>query len=190
MCRAFAFLLMILCFSASPAGALPFKIDFVATGIRAISSSTVVPTAPQSEISGSFVYDALSMHAPIEAITSVDLVVAGVTYGLEDLAYIAPFWTSGTAIIGGAVHGANGMKFGEDDFWLTWGYSASRNFYYISKDIDCVFGTDTFSSFSLTALDPEIIEDPVESPTPVPEPSTFLLTSIGLVLVFRRLIRG
>src|SRR5262245_1908706 len=149
-------------------------------------------SAPTNPVSGVIAWEAASLTAPIESLTSISLTIAGHTYGAGELTFISPPDDS-TVIIGGWTWGAETVRAGTDDFWLMFDRLSAtpRQFLYGSVSTPSSdFSTMSFASF--TIADGGVADrafaaaDPV-GPNAVSEPPTLALFAAGLAgLAFRR----
>lgn len=158
---------LILAAGAIPAQAIQIEVDFTATNFTPLLGSSPAPTDP---VTGTIIYEAASTTANIESLTSIKLTIDNHTYALNEVGFISPFGIN-DQLIGGIVNGLDGFSSGTDDFDLTWlkGTSLAAFLYTSSSIPDGIWSSDTFTSFSVTAV------------PAVPEPTTMLLLGSGLL---------
>jgi hypothetical protein len=152
----------------STARAVTFSMTFEVTGFQSFNGSPP-PTDP---VFGTIVWEAPSIHDPIQLIDSIDLTLGTHKYVLGEIGSMIDPQGSGTTI-GGLSEGVDMLLGSTDDFLISWdlytltptqfAYTASRNpgFWYANG-----FPPSSFPTFSITE---------------VPEPSPVAL--IGLALV-------
>lgn len=128
--------------------------------------------APESSVSGSIVYEAASLGATIDSLTSISLTIDGYVYDLGEVGYTSP-WGGDLDIIGGTTSGINGMTAGTNDFWLVFNRNTETGiqFSYTTESSSSLHSF-TFESFSMT------------STSQVPEPGVLALLSLGLLIGF------
>lgn len=168
-----------ICFLFSvDASAYSFQLDFTATNFSSYIGDTT--PSPETSISGSFGFEAASINSPIDALTSVDLMIAGFNYTLADITFKSPFGLVESIIGGiGGFPGdeANTVFWGSNDFWLQYDFTTLTpvDFLYSVDSVSTTgWRSEEFSRFDVS---------------PVPEPSTFLLLGgglAGLAFVVRR----
>jgi len=148
-----------------------------------VTTSFTAITSGGGPISGAITWEAASPTAPIEALTSVDLTIAGHTYALEELGFLSPFFESpsgATDLIGATVSGLLQVNEGVDDFWLLFDRSNPAPLQLLYASSTAPGGaSSSFASFSITegrafAFAPESLTNAV------PEPSTLALFAAGL----------
>src|SRR5262245_5577441 len=111
MTRFFRVALFLLLALATHAWALPITLHFTASNF-ASSNGNSAPTDP---VTGTIVWDAPSLGAPIGALTSIDLILDGHTYSSSEVG----FASAGTlSLIGGLFNGPEGVSIFTDDFSL------------------------------------------------------------------------
>jgi hypothetical protein len=156
---------LFLVFGTIPAQAIPIEVDFTAGDFTPSPASppTIPPTDP---VIGTIIYEAASITANIDSLTSINLIIGGHNYLINEIGYISPFF--GRQKIGGNSAGVAGMSSGTDDFSLDWfeGTLTPMMFSYTSSLNAGYWDSNTFSSFSVAA---------------VPEPTTMLLLGLALV---------
>ncbi len=106
-----ALLLSTFVFAGSARAAL-YMMNFSVAGFQ--GGPGAVPTDP---VTGSFVYEAAGMYAPIQSFISVNLVLAGHSYSPAEVSYFRDV-NANKDMIGGALGEAWCMMGGSDDFWL------------------------------------------------------------------------
>ena len=169
-------LVALLTLVAASAHAIPVTTSFTAVGFAPGG-------APTDPVSGIITWEAASVTAPIESLTSVSLTIGGHAYVLEELGSLSPFFGT-TDVIGGAVSGLFSAMAGTDDFWLMFDRASAmpRQFLYVSAGAGSDFSTMTFASFSITEGTVAARDFAAESfaANTVPEPSTLALFATGL----------
>lgn len=168
--------------------ALAALLALVAGSVSAIQVTTsFTAVAPGvAPISGSITWEAASLTAPIDSLTSVDLTIRGHAYTLGELAFLSPFFESpsgDTDLIGAAVSGLLQVNEGVDDFWLLFDRSspAGRQLLFASSGAPGGALT-TFESFSIAEGGAAIrgFAADASGTNAVPEPSTLALLAAGL----------
>src|SRR5262245_29983295 len=174
---------VLLALAAGSAGAIPVTTSFTAVGF----SPSPAPTDP---VSGVITWEAASLTAPIDSLTSVSLTIAGHVYGLDELAFdSSPDYSM--VMIGGRTGGVWTAYVGTDDFWLMFDRVSAtpRHFLYMSAaDPRSDFSTMAFDSFSISEgpLPRRAVVESFDTNT-APEPSTLVLFAAGLAgLAFGR----
>lgn len=149
---------------APNAQAIPITMNFTVEGFGILNGTDAVPTDP---VSGTIVWDGVSVNAPINYLTSIRLTLNSYSYSLTEIMYISP-WNGSIDIIGGSLS-AVGVKYNTNDFWMRWNrdLTAGIDFVYASSGLDAVWQSTNFTSFDISAA-------------PVPEPATMLLFGTGL----------
>lgn len=150
MLRRFLLALAIVTVPVVPASALQITMTFTATGFGA--------GAPEDPVSGVITWEAASVNATIDALTSVDLAIDGHVYALAEVSFISPF-LGDTDIIGGTVTGVGSATEGTDDFWIRWNRVTGQpqDLLYTTSGVLDTFQTFTFTVFTITAA----ISEPV-----------------------------
>jgi hypothetical protein len=157
-------LALFLLFGTVPAKAIPIEVNFIVENFIPRYTSNLPPTDP---VVGTIIYEASSITADIDSLTSINLIIDGHTYSTSEVGYISPFSTTRQKI-GGNLMGVDTINSGTNDFWLDWykDTSVPMWFYYTSSSTEGIWSSTTFSSFSVTS---------------VPEPSTIILIGFGLI---------
>jgi len=148
--------------AATAAQAIPVSVAFTATGFVPLFGSTPAPDDP---VSGTIVYDAASVNAAINSLTSITLTINGHVYTLGEIGFLSD---PGIGEVGGLIDGVNGSGSFEDDFVIIWDMNALTPllFLYATANSDAIWTTSSFSSFSVTAA---------------PEPATLALFALGVL---------
>ena len=155
-----AFVLLV----ASGAHAAPITVSFTATGFVPLVGSNPAPDDP---VSGTIVYDASAVNAPIDSLISISLTIGDHTYSLDEIGFVN---NGGFAYVGGLIDGVLGSGNFEDDFWIIWDQTTllPLDFLYATLvDPAGIWDTQTFGQFSVTSS--------------APEPTTFALLALGLL---------
>jgi len=160
----FAISLLSVC-PLTPAGAIPITVSFTAVSFTEFEESP--PGPPTDPVTGSIVYDAASTTSNINALTSINLTIAGHTYLLSEVGFTSPFGINQS--IFGLLNGAFIFN-GTNDFDIRWnGTTLSPfNFLYAASSTPGIFLSSTFTQFSVTAA------------AAVPEPSSLALLAAGV----------
>lgn len=154
---------------ATGAQAADYQLDFTASGFGPGLFSNLA--APQSPISGSFVFSAPSLGAAITSINAVNLVIAGHSYTLPEVS----FGAYGDGYLFGAKSNGVGMTMAStDDFYLI--VSSSLNVLTYAQQ--GVF--DTWST-GLVAVS----YGPLVSPVPEPGKTATLLAGLAALGLLR-----
>lgn len=172
-----AIMLLAVMFPVSVAHAIPVYLDFSVTGFGE-SSGNAAPTDP---VVGSIIYEAASVDATIDSITSISLTLNGYTYGISNLYFGT---ASGTLEV---IAGEGGIGLGNltDDFEISFYRDTGTGgaFTYTSSTLSGIWFARNFTSFSLTT------GPTVPAPAPAPLPVALLL--IGLVAMgYKKYVAG
>jgi MYXO-CTERM domain-containing protein len=156
-CRTLTPLFAAIClFASSFAQAAPYRFDFSANKFTSHHGYAV----PQDSVSGSIVFNAASLGAAVDSISSVNLMINGHNYTADEIG--SESWAAGY-IFGGIDNGPTGMLFASDDFWVYTDFNLSNQFAYTTDG-----GRDYWSSPMSYSI------------TQVPEPASAALALIGL----------
>jgi len=98
-------------FWSCPANAVTYTLQFTASGF-------LPGGAPQDPVSGTLVFDKFATDFSIVSLTSIDLTIAGHTYGVGELGFINN--AGPNVAVGGTINGVTGGSSGTDDFALLW----------------------------------------------------------------------
>jgi hypothetical protein len=139
-------------------------ITFTAAEFTNLVDST---PAPEDPVSGTIVYDAASLNAPINSLTSISLSIAGHTYALGEVGFLSD---SGIGYVGGLIDGVTGSGNFENDFLIVWDMLAlvPLQFLYATEDSSGIWYTLAFSQFTVTDAS-------------VREPNTIFLLVLGFL---------
>lgn len=155
---------ILLLWGTIPAQAIPIEINFTIENFIPRYTSTPPPDDP---VIGRILYEAESVTAVIESLTSIDLTIDGHSYSLSE---IGSSLFGSRQQIGGSSSGLAALATGTDDFRFDW-YKETlipMKFSYTSSLHGGFWDSNTFSSFSVTAS------------SPVPEPGSLFLLGSGL----------
>jgi hypothetical protein len=148
------------------AQASTFQVSFVASNFS--------PPTPYGPVAGSIWYVAASATAPIEAITQVDLSIAGHVYGLSEVGFVSS--PGSYQAIGGIPDGVMSLLFVVpwhdyvDDFMLMWSLDTSdMGFLYTVHGDGDVWSSEGFDGFSIVEV------------SAVPIPGAVYLFASGLI---------
>jgi hypothetical protein len=132
-------------FWSHAASAVPYTLQFTFSGFGA--------GAPADPVSGTLVFDKSATDFSINSLTSIDLTIAGHTYGLGEIGtwnYINDVY------LGGVIDGVNTVAFGTDDFALRWNKNNTSSgfvFAYTAPNIFFTYtGTLTFTEGNVAAV--------------------------------------
>jgi hypothetical protein len=161
---------------ATSASAATFLMRFEVTNFGSLNDNPP-PTDP---VTGTIMWEAAEIHAPILSIDSIDMTIAGHPYSIGEITYVPPGYPEYDALIGGSLSGPFTMSDRTDDFWIRWetGSLLPYDFAYTSSATSGVWhtldwgGLNPSGSFS-------IIE--------VPEPSTTAI--IGFLVFLAAVLR-
>jgi hypothetical protein len=144
--------------AAAPAQAITVELDFTAN----FSAS-----APQTTVTGQFIYEAPTLTSDITSLTSVDLTISGHTYALGELGFSGSLFP-GTDTVGTIDPGLGIVDFGKDTFSLSFDLAtgAGNSLAYGTSSPGGIAVSSSFSHFSVEA---------------VPEPATWSLLVIGFL---------
>lgn len=141
--------LLLACLPMRMAHAIPISLEFTATafGPGSIGGSA----APESTVSGSFLYEAPSVTADIESLTSIDLTINSYSYQLSDVYFATTgssltFQCFATLPERGCGIGPNGRN-----FTLRWNQNTlvPTLFSYSTANTGDVWSSNTFSEFNI-----------------------------------------
>lgn len=132
------------------------------------------PLAPNDPVSGTIVWQASSINAPLQSFDSINLTIANHSYSVGELSYEDRFYIDGTYLIGCTAPGG-GILNAHDNFWMMW-YPNSLvpyEFAYTAGNTNGEWSTSTFTDFTITSI---------------PEPSTGWLATVGSICLVARLV--
>ena len=159
-------IIFVVCGLATIGWATPIRMNFTAIGFTSLSN-TPPPTDP---VVGAIEWDAASVDATIDSLTSITMIIDGHTYDIADVGFESPSTIiTDFNIIGGIEGGIFGIGSGTDDFWIFWNKNTLQPLqltYTSSKTNNDIWTTLTFDDFSIKI---------------VPVPTTILLLGSGLV---------
>jgi len=140
--------------------AIPIELSFTVAGFPV--------SAPTDPVTGTIVYEAASLGATVDSLTSISLTLDGYTYGVGELGFTS---SGSTDFIGGSLNGVQTIFSATNDFLIRFNRDAQTgfDFIYSSASINNIWSSAQFTSFSMTEL------------SQVPEPTTVALLSLGLV---------
>lgn len=152
-------------FEAGAAHGMPITVTFTATDIVALVGSGAAPDDP---VSGTVFYDALSINAPIDSMTSISLTISGHSYALAEIGFVNE--VGGVTYVGGLVDGVTGSGNFEDDFLLGWDTASlvPLIFLYATVGSSGIWIASQFSQFDVTA-------------SAASEPGALILLALGLL---------
>ena len=159
--------------SVSASRAALIELEFTAVNFPPTFAGIAAPTDP---VSGVILYEAADVGAPIESLTAISLEVGNHSFAVGELGFITqPNAISTSSIIGGSINGIGGVSSRTSDFSLQFDRDpvpgVGANFVYASASLPGIWRTAVFTNFSLSA-----------APTAVPEPGTFGLLLLGLLI--------
>jgi len=169
------------------AQAIPVTLQFTATDFR----SWFGTASPYTSISGTIVYEAASLTAPIQSLTSVDLNIGGTAFSVANVGIQSPYDANypNMSALGGVISAndrVGSMFGGTTDFWLLFynDRGTGYQFVYVDEqypDQGWSVGPDggRFSQFSLTAS----TATPPNASS-VPEPASLAMLGLGLAGLF------
>ena len=106
---------LFLVFGTIPAQAIPIEINFTAGNFKPSPASP--PTTPPTDpVIGTIIYEAASITANIDSLTSINLIIGGHTYLINEIGYSLLFLPRQK--IGGNSAGVAGMSSGTMTFLL------------------------------------------------------------------------
>jgi PEP-CTERM motif len=143
---------------AAPAQAITVELNFTAN---------FSANAPQTTVTGQFIYEAPTLTSDITSLTSVDLTISGHTYTLSELGFSGSLFP-GTDTIGTIDPALGIVDFGKDTFSLSFDLAtgAGNSLGYGTSSPEGIAVSTIFSHFSVEA---------------VPEPATWSLLVIGFL---------
>ena len=158
---------LFLVFGTIPAQAIPIEVNFSIKNFILDQTTNLPPTDP---VTGTIIYEADSLTADILSLASIDLVIGGHIYLIEEIES-SPSLDGSRQRIGGKLLGVDVMESLTDDFVLEWWKSslAKFRFSYTSHLRSGFWYSTDFSYFSVAPA------------SPVPEPVTLLLLGAGLI---------
>jgi len=146
---------------ASTVHATVYRLDFTASEFVGYRPAP----APEDVVSGSIVFQAESLDAPVTSIDAIDLTISGHVYSLTEIGYR----DYGYLFFGGIVGTLSRVYSGTDDFWLAMTEDGGfRNFTYSTALTNSVFQSNTG-----TATVTELV-------AAVPEPGSLALILAGM----------
>jgi hypothetical protein len=154
----------------APANAVTVELDFTASGY--------LPGAPNDPVIGVITYQANSLGANINSLSSISLTVGSHTYALSELGFQQDF-VPGFAEIGGLINGLNTIHALTDDFFLIFNYTQTSgaltgNLGYSTSTRDVVFN-GTASSYVLSEV----------ATTPLPGALPLFASGLGALGLFQ-----
>lgn len=107
--------------------------------------------APDSQVSGTIVWEADSPTKDIKQLTSVKLTINGKTYKLEDVGFVNKVSSTGNSIIGGKLNDVTGIKSKTNDFLIEWNQESRHveKFSYSTESQPGIWTTKKFRPFSI-----------------------------------------
>ena len=152
--------------------AIPIHLEFIVSNF---GLGTGGSAAPQDIVSGSILYEALSITSTIDSLAAIDLTIGTHTYSIDEVGYAYFAGTAPRQCIGGEFNSFCNVGPSDYDFRIRWYQNTliPLDFAY-SIGSGETWGTIDFDAFSITAV-------------PIP-PALFLFGSglLGLVGMARR----
>jgi hypothetical protein len=167
MTRIIVTLASVACLLCSAAAhATPYKLEFTASGFGSgIFSGN--PT-PQGSVTGSILFSAATLGAPVASIDAVDLTIDGHSYSAAEVG--TGIYGNGY-VFGAKVNGVGVTNYAFDDFYLI--LSNSNNVFVYAVNA----GFDTWVTTHITASYTELTPPGAQ----VPEPESLALLGLGIV---------
>lgn len=173
-CITLAFGALVLIAANSSAHAISFTLDFTATGLTVFGTGS----PPTNPVTGVITYDAASLTAPIDSLTSINLTIDGHSYSVGETGF---FNNGDNSWFGGLINGVTSLNAGTTDFVLSFdrvNLGFFKFFDYAVPEINTgFFRTSTFSDFNVTET----------TVTPLPASWPLFASGIGLVGLIGRL---
>jgi hypothetical protein len=142
------------------ANALPVTVSFVATDFVPDIGST---PSRVSQVSGSIVYDAASVTAPINSLTSINLSIDGHSYSIGEVGF--ENYTN-VVYIGGLISSVRSLVPGSNDFFLSYELSPATGFSFVYSTRNssaAVWEATRFVALSITSAATEVATVPTLS---------------------------